>query len=254
MRIWMLTLTLVSSLLAAATTASAHDDVVPYALAGKIVTGGHDDGTLTDTIATRVFGFDFGEEPSDPYFIGDPGFNNGGFSIGMFPNNGLLPAGFTLGFDVVTNLQYWNGAGSVDFLAAPGGVELGLQRGSFTMYVSGLGQTGTVPTIGSTGASGRLHVHLGSLLNYTDGIDPAAPNPPDGIYLLGLTLKLPGSGLADSDTLYFVYNNGLSEGIHDQAMDWVQTELVPEPSTWLLFSAALAAVVGIGRRKRQRAA
>lgn len=245
------TLTLLLILFGAA-AAHAHDDVVPYAFGGKLVTGGHDDGTLTDTLEMRVYGFDFGEEPSDPYFIGDPGFNNGAFAIGVFPGNGLLPAGFTLGFDVATNLQYWDGAGAANFTAAPGGVELGLQRGSFTTYVSGVGQTGTVPTIGSTGASGRLHVHLGSLLNYSDGIDPALPNPPDGIYLLGLTLKLPGSGLADTDTLYFVYNNGLDEEVHDQAMDWVQNTLVvPEPSSYLLMVTAAGALGLIVRRKRR---
>lgn len=251
MRTWTLALTMI---LAAATAAAAraHDDVVPYAFNGKLVTGGHDDGTLTDTLEMRVYGFDFGEEPSDPYFIGDPGFNNGAFAIGVFPNNGLLPAGFTLGFDVVTNLQYWDGAGGVSFAAAPADIELGLQRGSFTTYVSGTGQTGTVPTIGSTGGLGRLHVHLGSLLNYTDGIDPALPNPPDGIYMLGMTLKLPGSGLADSETLYFVFNNGLDEDVHDLAIDWVQnTFVVPEPSSYLLMGSAMSAIGLIGWRKRR---
>jgi hypothetical protein len=246
------TLTLLAILFAAA-AAHAHDDVVPYGFGGKLVTGGHDDGLGTDTIETRVFGYDFGEEPSDPYFIGDPGFNNGAFAIGVFPNNGLLPTGFTLGFDVVTNLQYWDGAGSVSFLDGPLDVSLGLQRGSNTVFVSGTGQTGTVPTIGSTGVSGRLHVHLGSLLNDTDGINPDLPNPPDGIYLLGLRLKLPGSGLADSDTLYFVYNNGLDEEVHDQAMDWIQNTLVvPEPSSYVLMATAAAALGLIARRKRRR--
>jgi hypothetical protein len=239
-------------ILCGAAVAHAHDDVVPYALDGKIVTGGHDDGLGTDALEMRVFGYDFGEEPSDPYFIGDPGFNNGAFAIGVYPNNGLLPTGFTLGFDVVTNLQYWDGAGSVSFAGAPLDVSLGLQRGSNTVFVSGAGQSGTVPTIGSTGASGRLHVHLGSLLNYTDGINPDLPNPPDGIYLLGLTLKLPGSGLSDSDTLYFVYNNGLDEEVHDQAMDWVQNTLVvPEPSSYVLMATAAGALGLIARRKRR---
>lgn len=240
-------------LLAAAGAAAAHDDVVPYALDGKIVTGGHDDATLSDTVALRVFGYDFGEDPGDPYFIGDPGFNNGGFAIGVFPGNGLLPSGFTLAFDVITNLQYWDGAGAVNFSTAPVDVALGLQRGSNTVHVSGSGQTGTVPTIGGTGASGRLHVHLGSLLEHTDGINPAAPNAPDGIYLLGMTLKLPGSGLANSDPLYFVYNNGLDEEVHDQAIEWVtNTLVVPEPSSWLMMGSALGAVWLVGCRKRRR--
>lgn len=253
MRICTLTLTMILAAVAAATAhAQGHADVVPYALNNKIFSGGHNDVSLADNIELRVFGYDFGEDPLDPYIIGDPGFNNGGFAIGVFPNDGLLPSGFTLGFDVVTNLQYWDGAGGVSFAAAPVDVELGLQRGSNTVYVSGSGQTGTVPTIGSTGISGRVHVHISSLLESTDGVDPLAPNAPDGIYMLGMTLKLPGSGLANSDTLYFVYNNGLDEEVHDEAIDWVQNALVvPEPSSYLLMGTALSAISLIGWRKRR---
>ncbi len=253
MRIWTLTLTLILAVTAAAAARAQHADVVPYAVGGKILAGGHNDVTLEDNIELRVFAFDFGEDPGDPFFIGDPGFNNGGFAIGVFPNDGLLPAGFTLGFDVVTNLQFWDGAGAVNFAAAPVDVSLGLQRGSNTVEVSGIGQSGTVPTIGSTGASGRVHVHIASLLNSTDGIDPSLPNAPDGIYMLGMTLKLPGSGLEDSDVLYFVYNNGLDEEMHDLAIDWVQNTLVvPEPSSVILLGSALGAVTLVGWRKRRR--
>jgi hypothetical protein len=255
MRIWTLTLALILAVTTATAARAQHADVVPYAFGGKILTGSHSDATLEDRLDVRVFGYDFGEDPGDPYFIGDPGFNNGGFAIGVFPNDGLLPSGFTLGFDIATNLQYWDGAGAVDFAAAPVDVSLGLQRGSNTVEVSGSGQSGTVPTISSTGASGRVHVHLGSLLNSTDGIDPAAPNAPDGIYMLGMTLKLPGSGIEESDTLYFVYNNGLDEEVHDLAMDWVQSTLVvPEPSSVILLGSALGAVTLIGWRKRRRSA
>ncbi len=247
------------ALLIAATGAAravAHEDVTPYELNGKIVTGGHDDGLATNNITQRVFGYDFGEDPFDPYFIGDPGINNGAFAVGVFPNDGLLPANFTLGFDVVTNLLYWDGGGSVSFAPAPVDVSLGLQRGSNTVLVDALGQSGTVPTIGSTGALGRVHVHLNSMLNYQGSFDPSDPNAPDGVYLVGLTLKLPDSGLADSDPIYLVYNNGLDETLHDEAIDWVQENLVPEPSTWLLATVGSCAAVlaRLRKRRQQRAA
>lgn len=230
-----------------------HADVVPYSNNGKIVTGGHNDVTLEDTIELRVFGYDFGEDPLDPYFIGDPGFNNGAFAIGIFPNDGLLPANFTLGFNVLSTLNFWDGDGAVAFAAASAGVSLGLQRGSNTVTVSGAGQSGTVPTIQGTGAAGRVHVHLGSLLNSTDGINPNLPNAPEGIYMLSMELKLPDSGLANSDPIYFVYNNGLDEEVHDQAMDWVQENLVvPEPSTWAIMAIGAVALAAIAMRKRGR--
>jgi hypothetical protein len=247
------------SLLIAATggvVALAHDDVVPYALNGKIVTGGHDDVLATDTITQQVFGYDFGEDPLDPYFIGDPGINNGAFGVGLYPNDGLLPANFTLGFDVVTNLQYWDGVGGASFVPAPADVSLGLARGSFEILVDAVGQTGTAPTIASTGATGRVHQHLESTLNYLGSFSPTAPNAPDGVYLVGLTLTLPGSGLADSDPIYLVYNNGLDEQIHDEAIDWVQAQLVPEPSTWLLaaLGGSAAAIARLRRRRQRRSA
>jgi hypothetical protein len=236
---------------ATAVMASAHDDIVPYAVGNKIYTGGHDDVTASNTVAERVFGFDFGEDPLDPYNIGDPGFNNGAFGVGVFPNNGLLPANFTLGFNVLTNLEYWDGTGAIAFGAAPPGVGLGVNRGSFTVVVDSNGQSGTAPTIGSTGAAGRLHVHLASQLRYSDGTDPTLPNAPDGIYLIGLELTLPGSGVSISDPLYVLYNNNLSEEQHDAAIEWANTTLVPEPSGALLGVLAGAAAF-VWRQVRSR--
>jgi len=224
-----------------------HFDVVPYADGGKILTGGRDDSTLATVIDLRVFGYEFGEEPSDPYFIGDPGFNNGAFAIGLFPNDGLLPTSQTLWFNLITNLEYWDGSGAVNFAAAPADVDLGLIRGSSTAYVSGTGVTGTLPTIGSTGASGRLHNHLSSELRFQGSSNPLDPSAPEGLYLIGLTLSL--NGLEDSDPIYFVYNNGLDEELHEMGMEWVETNLVPEPQTWLMMGTALVGLMAVGRRR-----
>jgi hypothetical protein len=243
----------IALLIFTASAAFAHEDVVPYAVNGKLATGGHDDILETDNVVQRVFGYDFGEDPLDPYFIGDPGFNSAGVPTGIYPNDAVLPANFTLGFDVLSTLQYWDGTGGVSFSPAPVDVTLGLNRASSTVLISGTGQSGTVPTIGSTGASGLLHVHVNSLLNSSDGIDPLEPNASDGIYLVGLELKLPGSGLANSDPIYFVYNNGLDEEIHDEAIGWVEMNLVPEPAGWLTMAAGLAALATCRwARRRQR--
>ncbi|HEY2895215.1 MAG TPA: PEP-CTERM sorting domain-containing protein [Pirellulales bacterium] len=228
----------------------AHEDVLPYGLDGKIATGGHDDVLGTNNITQRVFGYDFGEDPSDPFIIGDPGFNNGAFAIGLFPNDGLLPPNFTLGLNVLTNLSFWDGAGAVSFAPSAAGVDLGLTRGSNTVHISGAGLTGITPTIGSTVAAGRLHVHTTSTLNFTDGTNPLAPNAPDGVYLFGLELTLTGSGLAKSDPIYFVFNNGVSEETHDTAIEWAQNNLVvPEPSTWVLLSLGLLLAPLVARKR-----
>jgi hypothetical protein len=236
-----------------------HDDIVPYELDGKIATGGHDDVLGTDNIAQRVFGYDFGEVPENPYVIGDPGVNNGSFAIGVYPNDGLLPAQKTLGFSVVTNLLYWDGSGGVSFAAAPSDVLLGLNNpvAGGTVLVSGTGQSGTPPIIQSTGATGRVHMHLLSQLHHTDGTDPTPPNAPDGMYLVGLSLTLPGSGLTDSDPFYVVYLNNsmgeLNEAMHDAAIEWAETTLVPEPASWALMIVALGSVAAAGLWKQRRA-
>src|SRR5690606_14633531 len=126
-------------------------------------------------------------------------------------------------------------------------VDLGLIRGSFSTYVGGAGATGTGPTIGSTGVSGRMHVHLRSELRYQGSSDPSMPNAPEGLYLIGMTLRL--DGLEDSDPIYFVYNNALDEERHELGMEWVQTNLVPEPQTWLMMSSALVGLLAVGRRR-----
>jgi MYXO-CTERM domain-containing protein len=191
-----------------------------------------------------------------PYFANDPGFNNDSAYPG-FPNGNVLPTMKTLGINVLTNLQYWDGAdaGSISFAAAPGGVELGLELG-VEVRISGAGQTGIVPNVGNTGAGGRLHVHFNSRLYFNGESSPIDPDAPDGIYLVGLQLKM--DGFTNSDPFYVVYNNDsmglLGEEIHDAAIDWVEVNLVPEPASFSIAAVALVGLVFVGRTRRRRPA
>src|SRR5688572_5748786 len=69
-----------------------HADVSTRVSGGRIVTDAFDDSTGTLTPDARVFGYDFREDPLDPYFAGDPGFN-------AFAGSGL-PSGSQLRFNV----------------------------------------------------------------------------------------------------------------------------------------------------------
>ncbi len=228
----------------------AHFDVAPYADGGKIMTGGYSDATGDYATEWRVYGFEFGEDANDPYYILDPGFNNGSWAAGIFPNDGVLPISQSLRFNLITNLEYWDGSGVVSFGAAPTDVDLRLIRGNFSISVSGSGATGSVPSIGTTDGNGRLHTHLNSELRFQGSSNPLDPSAPEGLYLVGLTLSL--NGLEDSDPIYFVYNNGLDEELHELGMEWVETNLVPEPQTWLMMGTALVGLMAVGRRRIAR--
>ena len=106
---------IVAALAALALPAAAsaqHADISPRVQAGRIVADAFDDATGETTPDPRVFGYDFQEDPLDPYFAADPGFNARAGSG--------LPAGSQLGFGVPggarfglpANLSYWGGTGS----------------------------------------------------------------------------------------------------------------------------------------------
>ncbi len=228
----------------ASTAFAQHADVRPYVQNGQLVTAGFDDATSTDLPALRVFGYDFGEDPAEPYFAQDPGFNSGA---------GSLPPGSQLLFNIVgagslglpSNLSYWDGLGDVEFGLTQSDETLTLSFGSqsrvaddSTSFIAGFSIQTVTP-------SGSVHRHLSSFLNGGTG------NPTAGIYLLPLELMSSDSSIEKSLPFFVVYNNGLSEDAHDQAIDWVQQSLVvPEASTLMLASMACATAASMRPSRR----
>jgi hypothetical protein len=240
--------------------AMGHEDVAPYAEGGKIVTGGREHGSPTANEYQRVFGYDFGEEPLDPYFIEDPGFNNdadvAAVFLNLFGKNPVLPAGGTLRFNILdtlgSKLLYWDGTGPISFGPALAGTELGIKKGSLEVQLSGAAVTGTLPAIGTVDGNGRVHVHMDSILYQDDEASTLAPDAPAGIYLFGMSLFMTGAAIDASDPIYMVYNNGLTEEIHDEAMDWVAANLAPEPSSIALAGISLLGLMGFARRRLRK--
>jgi hypothetical protein len=151
----------------------------------------------------------------------------------------------------VGNATYWNGNGAVSFGALPGGVSLRLAFGSQNVTV--LNTTGVQPGFffgDPIGAGGTFHEHLGSWL------DGATLGTHDGIYLIGLQLKvdsdggsLPYVGDLFSEPKWIVYNNGLDEIVHDAAIDWVETNVVPEPAAMVsMVIGSILILVGFRRK------
>ena len=233
-----------------ASVACAHNDVVPYSNGTKILTGGHSDLADTTDELLSVFGYDFGEDPDDPWVIGDPGFNNSSAFTTSFPNAGALPAG-ALALSVFSgnygSLHYWDGTGtSAAFSPVASGVEINLNGGSNNLRIGGATASGSL-SIATIPEAGRLHKHLQTSLGAGGSDGSLTLGAADGIYAFGATLS---SGGLSSDPIYFVFNAGMSEAIHDVGMDFYATQIVPEPSCFALL--ALGVAVLAFRRKRHR--
>jgi hypothetical protein len=215
-----------------------HADIKPDVEHARISTGAWIDTTSELTPDVRIFGYDFQEDPLDAYFITDPGFNTAG------PSG--LPVASMLGFNILdgaafglpANLTFWNGVGSVAFNTVPNLETLRLNLGAQNRTIgSTSGEVAGFP-IGTVAAGGSVHRHLGSFLQGADGnsIPGDGNEPAAGIYLLSLELTSSDATIADSQPLFVVYNNGLSEATHDAAIEWVEANLVPipEPATMLM--------------------
>jgi hypothetical protein len=248
-----------------ATTALADFDVSPRVEGGAIVTYGYDDAAPMDQALTptppRVFEFDM--NAPGPNITTDPGFHALAVGSGFTPSG--LPNGSWLSFDVLSNLQYWNGS---TFVAANSGNTLYLQLGS--SYVSVTGTTGTQsgfligqvggtfspPDTYSAGDEG-LHVHLQSSIVY----GPMATEPsPDGIYMVEMDLRLlssdqvtPYPGISNSLPFWVIYDPLANYDDPNDPVDAAvayQNSLVPEPSGCVLAGLGGLVLAGVCLRRR----
>ncbi len=244
--------------------ASAHFDVYPTISGGKLIALETDHTGYVGGQAT-VFGYDFGET-EDAYNAHDPGFNNQGA--------GVLQG--TLGLQILTGLQYWDGTGSVNFAPVSAGQQYmtlsasnqAVIKSSGTIYSSGsyLVLAESIPS------GGNIHVHITSSLFAAPGThntelmfddntleyvaDPDFAAPTAGIYAFqAVMLNVDGATTITSDPIWFVFNN--SVGLSDTAADAMEEShaaaiayfaSVPEPAT--ISALGLGALALLARRKR----
>jgi hypothetical protein len=234
--------------------AQADFDARPYNVGGQIVTGGFDDGTNQFVPIQTSFGYTLGgDDPTDPFFTQDPGFN-------AAAGSGLTP-GSTMAFDVLGpssgsvlpfNLSYWNGSGAVSWSIVPHDETLNLALGSHsvtlgsgTSLISGF----ELQTLTSLGA---MHQHLGATLLGSDGNAVPADAGPwgagDGVEatagIYALSLELRNGSQANSSPIYIFYDNGVG----DQALA-AAVASVPEPSSFVLLGLGAVVFVVMNRRR-----
>ena len=185
-------------------------DVWISSVAGTLVTGGfdHTTGTVINP-SQRVFAAEFGIDPAFPFSTDEPGFTSD-----------LL--GSTMTVNLLSGLGRWNGAGfdaaSSSLFASHGGQDASsASGGSFSFLVTA-----------------GLDLHPEFTL-----VDPL-----DGIYLASFTAST--SGFATSETFYVLFNLNESEIDHDEAIEWVEANIVPAPGALALLGAGLLAI----RRRR----
>jgi uncharacterized protein (TIGR03382 family) len=205
-----LAVTGVASLGSVAHADGALGDVWISSLNGTLITGGfdHTTGTVINP-SQRVFAADFGIDPAFPFSTDEPGFTSD-----------LL--GSTVTINLLQGLGRWNGAG---FDAA-----------TSSLFASYGGQDATSTAGGSFGflVTAGLDLHPEFTL-----VDPL-----DGVYLASFTAS--SAGYATSESFYVLFNLGESEIDHDEAIEWVEANIVPAPGALALLGAGLLVL----RRRR----
>lgn len=186
---------------------TGHLGIAMKVVENKIRTGIYQYDTVnpaTVDVGQRVWAGDhFQENPLDPFFVDLPCF-------GATTDSGLVP-GSQIGFNILADLLYWDGSGTVNFGPVPHNEQIQIKYGFQSRY-AGTG-TGVVAgfnfqTIPSDGA---FHRHLSYFLLGEDGnaisADIDGIQATDGIYLLKLEITTTAPGIARSDPIWLVFRN-----------------------------------------------
>jgi len=158
---------------------------------------------VTVDIGVHVWGGGhFQENPLDPFWTDDPCY-------GSTTDSGL-PPGSQVGFNILSDLLYWDGNGSVSFGPVPAGERLRIKYGFMTRHAGG--GTGFVEGFNfqTVPSDGSFHRHLSYFLLGPDGnsipADQDGVQAADGVYLLEIELTNT-AGIASSDPIWLVFRN-----------------------------------------------
>ena len=194
-----------------------HFDIGIWNNAGQLQSGGWDHDTESMEVdSLRVFEAHFGEDPSFPFSIDEPGIGGAAADVGF--NEGEV-----LGLQLASGIGVWNGAG---FDAAVTSISIDYGPQSI-----------------NSSSGGVLDFLIADDYDYHPifSIDSGAAN---GSYLLEFTAAMDGYGTSES--FWIVFNLGLDDEVFEESVEWVEGNLVPAPGVLAMLSIAGLA----GRRRR----
>jgi hypothetical protein len=170
-----------------------------------------------------------------PYVTDDPGYDS---------DAGTFLSGTVVRYAALGNLQFWgNGAWSAMVPNNESIKIVGKGPGETTFWTTS-GATGAMlGAIGKAGASGSIHSHLTMSIG-REGIGA----PATGAYLI--QMQLMADGYTASTPYYLALNLGLGEEDFETAVGALAMAPIPEPQTWALMLAGLAATGLVLRRRR----
>lgn len=194
--------------------------------AGSLKVGAVDENdNFTDQ---KVFESEF-EDVAGFVTTEDPGFDG---EAGTFP----YPS--SIGFNFVAPLSVWTGAGFAPTAHTITAFHTDTNQSATT-------GAGSVPGFSvDVAPNGEWHEHFSFFLNSPDSNPPA-----NGIYLLQMDLFHSDNSIGNSGTFAIVFNWGMSEEGHEAAVDYVNANIVPEPSALVALGSGMVALLGLKRRR-----
>ena len=225
--------------------ASAHIGDIGLALVnGRLATGKVEEAGTPPlefvSLGERVFGADFTLSGGEIY-TDEPGFYGSSLSAG---SANTIPASSSLNFRILGNLRAWDPTAGTFSAATPG------ERLRIEFF--GGAASRLSPLDGST--VGGFSIPLGPTGGFDEHWDffldpaPGQTAPGAGIYLLSVELELDNVAGSRSEPIWLVFNNGLNEAEHDEAIEYVEANIVPTPGA--VGVLGLAGLFAARRRRR----
>ncbi len=210
--IWMNTLIGVASTVCAA--ADVHSaDFIPAVQDGKLVVGAVDPDLGQVVYPSPIKAAVLGAE-GFPNFTNDPGFNS---------ELGALNPGMTIGFNILRAPRIWDETNMNFDTIASEQITVRAAGQNILTPLSDVVVPGVVFGQASFDASASFHHHMQYLLN--GAIPPAI----DGVWLLELELWSESSSIEASDPLYIVFGQGDGEDDIEDAIAWIEDNLIGSP-------------------------